>query len=357
MTVATAARSSSTSRLAENNWKIGLTPEMVAKQLAFFRARVKHRSMDSLLGQLMPMLMPHTDSNVIIVTGATGAGKSTLTRVLLKSLFEDFVQLMQEDRSAIPLISVEAYANGDTRHGFKGLFQSMLEQLAEPGGERKVTSSVQDGRLILQPQGKETIPMLRKCVQGALNARRTQVGVIDEAAHLLRFAKDTVVMDTLKSLSNTSGTKWIFVGSFDLLDLVTEGGQIARRTSVLCLERYHIEKADDRKDFLSVVSKLQEKWPCSEVPNFVAISDPLMEASLGCVGLLKSIMLDTSAMQLRAGGKWNPLFLRRAAKSNALREVIRREIEQGEEKVRAAVYGNSLWDDEAFAKLASKMES
>ena len=36
-------------------------------------------------------------------------------------------------------------------------------------------------------------------------------------------------MDTLKSLANTTGVKFVLIGSFDLFDLVAEHGQVARR--------------------------------------------------------------------------------------------------------------------------------
>jgi hypothetical protein len=354
-TETTTAAADSEERPKKKPWIEGLTAEMVEKQLEFYTTRVKHPAMQKLLDDLMPLLMPHSESNIVVVTGATGAGKSTLTRVLLKSLFDDFAQLMQDDPAVIPLISVEAYANGDTRHGFKGLYKSMLHQLAEPGTEQKAPVTLVDGKLTVHPSSKHTIDGLRHIVESGLRQRRTRVGVIDEAAHLLRFAKESVVMDTLKSLSNTTGTKWLLVGSFDLFDLIVEDSQVARRANILNLERYHLDVARDRKTFEEIVGKLQAKWPSEEVPNFVAISDALLEASLGCIGLLKSLMLDASAMQLRNNGKWNPAFLKKAAKSNKIHDVIRREIEIGEEKVRDALYGNSIWDDATFSKLVHQM--
>jgi nucleoside-triphosphatase THEP1 len=289
-----------------NHWVDVLSHKLLDQQRAFFDVRVRHPAMKRLLDDLMPLLMPHSESNIIIITGATGVGKSLLTRVLLKSLFEDFAQLLESDQTVIPLVSVEAYANGDTRHGFKTLYEDLGEQLLEPGAERKSCIEVHDGKMVNNPQAKWTIPALRKAVERALRMRKTRVCVIDEAAQLMRFGKETAVMDTLKSMSNTAGVKWVLVGSFDLYDLIADHGQIARRTTVLCLDRYHLEKAEDRAAFKDVVKKLQAKWPCEEVPNFVAISDELLEVALGCVGLLKSLMLDASAMQLRNGGKWDP---------------------------------------------------
>lgn len=340
-----------------NTWASVLSEALLAKQKEFFDVRVKHPAMERLLNDLMPLLTPHSESNIIVIVGATGVGKSTLFRVLLKTLFKQFEQIVENDQTIVPLVAVEARSDGDGRPGFETLYEDMLRELIEPETDNKVCIEVMNGKMLNRPQSKGTVRALRKAVKDALASRKTKVCVIDEAAHLLRFAKDVAVMDTLKSLSNTSNIKWVLVGSFDLFDLIEESGQIARRAEVLNLERYHLDEPEDRKAFKEVVLKLQNKWPCKEeVPNFVGISDELLEISLGCVGLLKSLMLDACAMQLRNDGKWDRAFLGKAAKSNKLREVIRKEIEAGEAKVRDALHGDCLWDEKTYAELSRRLE-
>lgn len=333
-----------------------LTDEDIAKQKGFYDTRVKHYKMEALLADLLPLLTPHSESNIIVLTGATGVGKSTLTKRLLSRLIQDFTGVVQRDPGAVPLAYVEAYADGDARFSFKGLYRSLLNELQDPGTDNKCSLEVNDGKLVIKPQASRTTSVLRSALEDALKLRKTQVVVVDEAYHLLRFGKLTAVMDTLKSLANTTGVKLVLVGSFDLFDLVSDHGQVARRTAILNLDRYHIDDVEDCKQFKKVVEMLQAKWPCESVPQFTAIADELLEVSLGCVGLLKSLMLDASAMQLHNKGVWDHRFLSKAAKSNKLREVIRKEIEIGESKVRDALYGESLWDSEKVLELATRME-
>lgn len=327
------------------------------KKHAFYEVRIGHKKLNALMEDLMLLLQPHSESNIIAVTGATGTGKSTMARKLLINLADQFAPELASDKSVIPLVMVEAYANGERQHSFKPLFQDIRDQLMEPGVNRKTSIEIIDGRMILTPSRRDTVASLRRIVENALKYRKTRVCVIDEAYHLVRFCRETAVMDTLKSLANTTGVKLVLIGSFDLFDLVAGHGQIARRISILNLDRYHMESADDRREFKGIIQALMKEWPCEEVPKLESISYELLEATFGCVGLLKSFMLDAASMQLHNHGKWNHIFLKKAAKANKLRNIIGTEIEFGESKVRDCLFGDSLWDEKSLKILAGKMET
>jgi predicted kinase len=342
-------------RSPHTHWSAILGDEDLRKQQEFFDVRVKHPKLDQVVKQMLPILTPYSDSNIIFVVGATGAGKSTVSRIALKNMYERAFERLRNDRSVIPFIAVEAYANGDSRHTFRELYEDMLTELQEPSGGTNTLLDEKDGIIKASHVRRNTIKALRRTVQGALKRRQTEVCVIDEAYHLLRLGKDTAVMDTLKSLANKTDMKIVLVGSYELFDLLATHAQIARRASIIHFERYNLKDANDRRAFKSIVISLVAKWPCKEKPNFPAISDDLLEVTLGLVGLLKSLLLDVSAMQLQNDGKWDPHFLPRAAKSNKLREIIRREIEAGEDKVRDALLGESLWDEKSLAALVERM--
>ena len=325
-------------------------------QKAFHDVRVRHPKLDAVLEQIHPLLMPHSESNIVYIVGATGTGKSTLSRYALNHFYDQYADLAASDFSAIPVVNVEAYCDGDTRHGFRGLYEDLRTALQEPAPERKTFIEEADGRMTLRPTKRMTIRQLRKLVEKGLKNRRTKVVVIDEAYHLLKFAKGSAVMDTLKSLANTTGTKLVLVGSFDLFSLVDSHAQVARRSAFVHFERYRPERSEDCTAFMNIVLSLQEKWPLPDVPNFVAIWDELMTISLGCVGLLKSFLLDTLAMQLLNDGRWDYGFLQRAAMANKLRAIIEQEIVSGEEEIEEALYGQSMWDSKRIVELRRRME-
>lgn len=320
----------------------------------FADVRVRHPMMERLLDELMPLLTQDSESHIIVIVGAPGVGKTTLFKRVIATLFEQFASVTDQDRTVIPLVTVEARAEGDGRPGFQSLYEELLLALHEPRPDRKACIEVHNGRMVNRATGMGRIKALRNAVDQALKERRTRVCVIDEATHLLRFAKQAAVLDTFKSLSNTTGVKWIVLGSYDLFDLV-DNGQLARRSEVLCLERYHRDDVEDRQAFRDVVRKIQAKWPCEQVPNFASISNELLDVSFGCVGLLKTIMLDACAMQLHNGGDWDSGFLRKATKSIKLLDTIRRDIEAGEAKVRDALRGDCIWDATTLAELTRRL--
>lgn len=333
-----------------------LNDEQRKLQKAFHDVRVRHPKLDAVLEQIHPLLMPHSESNIVYIVGATGTGKSTLSRYALNHFYDQYADLTASDISAIPVVNVEAYCDGDTRHGFRGLYEDLRTALQEPATNRKTFIEEADGIMTLRPTKRLTIRQLRSLVEKGLKRRCTKVVVIDEAYHLLKFAKDSAVMDTLKSLANTTGTKLVLVGSFDLFSLVESHAQVARRSAFVHFERYRPERSEDCTAFRNIVLSLQDKWPVADVPNFVAIWDELMTLSLGCVGLLKGFLLDALAMQLLNADRWDYEFLQRAAMANKLRAIIEQEILSGEHEIEETLCGQSAWDSKRVAELRRRME-
>jgi len=332
---------------------LALTPE--DKMHYFHALQVKHKKLEDIGKDLMRLLSPHNETNIIAVIGATGVGKTTLSKRLLRPLIEEHYSLLATDPSAVPFIFTAAPANGDRSISWATFYEKVMREVNEVLIEKKHANVIEDGHVSIRPRRHRTLAAMRDALESMLKHRRVQVLVVDEAFHLLRFGNYSAVMDTIKSLADATGIKILLIGSYDLFDLVTDYGQVARRAEILHFERYDTDNPADVKEFEKLVAKLQQYWPCEEVPAFSAIAKELLEASLGCAGLLKTLELQALTLQLENKGKWNPKFMAKAAKSCKLLDRIRKEIKAGEDKVLGATYGETLFSGVVLEGIIKKM--
>ncbi len=322
----------------------------------FRRLQAKHRELNSVTEDLLHLVHPENETRIVTLIGMTGIGKTTLATRILDTLLSRIWQT-EMGPSDIPSIVIEAPANGERSLSWKTLYQRALVGANEILVEKKRHLNVSDNTVQFDSSKYSTLASLRESLESMLKHRNVRLLVIDEAFHLLRFESYAAVMDTLKSIANIHQTKLMLIGSYDLCDLAIEYAQVARRSEILHYRRYRKDVEDDVAEFKCAVEKLQQQWPCDEIPNFVAISEELMEATLGSIGLLKGLMLSALKMQLGAPGqRWTPKFLQKAAKSLGLLAKIRAETELGEARVESAAYGNSIFASADYlARIAVKM--
>lgn len=335
-------------------------PEVLAlsteQKMQYFHAiQVRHKKLEMIGQDLMPLLSPYNETNIIAIIGATGVGKTTLSKILLRSLIEKHYSLQAADTSAVPFIFTAAPANGDKSISWATFYEKVMREAGEILIEKKHANVIENGHISIRPRRHRTLAAMRDSLESMLKHRKVRVLVVDEAFHLLRFGNYSAVMDTLKSLADATGIKILLIGSYDLFDLVTDYGQVARRAEILHFERYDASKPADVREFEKLVSKLQKYWPCEEVPALSAIAKELLEASLGCAGLLKTLELQALVLQLENKGRWDPKFMAKAAKSCKLLERIRKEIKAGEDKVLGATYGETLFSGVVLEGIVKKM--
>ncbi len=326
------------------------------KSKYLYALQIKHSQLQETGSDIMRLLNPYNETNILAVIGATGVGKTTLIKRVIKIMVEK-AALEEDDPSAVPFIYISAPANGDKSISWKSIYLKAMKQGGDVLVNKKQLNVVKDGIMTVQSNRCDTLAALRDALDSMLEQRKVKVIVIDEAFHLLRFGEYSAVMDTLKSLVGADQPRLNLVlqGSFDLFDLVSEYGQVARRGEILHFDRYHKGNSSHDVEFCSIVERMQLYWPCEETPVFSSISEELMEASLGCIGLLKTIMLRSLDMQLENKGRWNPRFLAKAAKSLKLIERIKREIVAGEEKIKDAAYGESMFSGKKLNEVIIKM--
>lgn len=297
--------------------------------------RIKHTRIKQVIDELGCLIYPGSQDSILMVCGPTGAGKSTLAKHMVAGEIERSAREMETNAGIIPAVYVEARASGEDDFSWRLFYQSILEQLEADVDMPKYPYGVdpRTGRMVCSRNPKDrTLAGLRTSVERALLHRKTKFLVIDEAAHIIRQTRRNrleIQLDTLKSLANQAGVQIVLVGSYDLFQLMSLSGQLARRTHVLHLERYRQDVDSDIKAFRACVQKFQDAAPDLWGQNLMPYSDVLHENTLGCVGTLSAV-LTRAANLIEKGGGWSVEHLRTSLLSELQRQRILEEILAGE---------------------------
>ena len=246
------------------------------KKLEYFsRIIARHPKMNSALDDLLTLTAPATGTDIVLLIGPSGVGKSETLATAQKRLLSRFETAMQADPGLIPVVVVEAPASGELQFSWRAFYTKLGEALNEPLLDRKRLTVVEDGRWSQQTcVAGSTVAALRMALEKALKRRAARLLVIDEAAHLLsdpRPAKLLAHMDALKSLANVSGITLA-------LDFPIKPGKsfpLFDRLAQMTLE--FGGKLYPAKDARMTAAQYQKSYP--EWQQFLRYKDPLLSSS------------------------------------------------------------------------------
>jgi hypothetical protein len=304
------------------------------------KLRIRHDRLANLMSDVDSLLDPEGD--ILAIMGPTGAGKSVLGHYLVENALKTHAAEMLTDAGLTPAIRVEAVASGEDEFSWRLFYQGILEQLGEDLSMPRQNFDIDptSGQLLrVRRTPTNTLGGLRTAVKNALLARNVQFLVIDEAAHIFRQCstrKLIIQLDTLKSLSNTSGVQLVLIGSYDLYELLFLSGQLARRIQVVHFSRYRQDVDADVRAFKACVQQFQNIHKALWGDSLMQHAEALMENTLGCVGTLKDILKRVVKLANGRGG-WSIDVLKSALLTQTQREQILREILDGEQRIAPGV--------------------
>lgn len=315
----------------------------------FEHFQVGHRELRRLTDDLLELMDPTSDVRLISIIGATGVGKSTVASVLPDLLREHYSDQVGPDEC--PVVYVTAPANGERSFSWKMLYRRILEASHEPGVDFKRLTTIKDGRLYGERSDGKSVAALREQVERMIRHRNVRALVIDEVFHLMRF-HDTnypAIMDTLKSLADIGSTKLIFIGTFDIADLVTDYAQLVRRSEILHFRRYELRTKPgkkpnaDEQEYINQLQKFEANWPSRFVPKLVDAWRQFMDSSLGTLGLTKHSLNQLVVQQLAHPDEAiTQDMVAKAFKSQRNLSGMREETESGELKLHGRCYGDAV---------------
>lgn len=297
------------------------------------------------IGQLMQDVFTYADLGsdfIQLVVGPPGAGKSTLAGSLNAEILRRHEQQMLKDPALIPVLRIEARSCGEINFDWKLFYITILEALES--ADLPVLDYVinpESNRLVRSHGlGRNTKSGLRRAVEKAIKARGVKFLLIDEAGHLTNVSARHIKlqMDTLKSVANNSGCQIVLFGAYDVLQIVSLSGQLARRIKVSHFERYREETPEDVQSFYGCLKAFELTAGGQFDGLLMKYAKELQQNCLGCIGLL-SPLVQTLAMLVQTRGKATRQMLESCMLSVAARNKILSEILDGESEVTPSLYG------------------
>lgn len=263
------------------------------------------------------------EGHVLLLTGASGVGKSELTELMEQKHYSPGTQKYIQDFRPVVRISANPYQDAGF-FSIKDMWWGALSKIHHV--------------LVGSGRSQRNIPTseLAFAFEDALLAMRTKYLIIDEAQHMREVrggdANARRILDALKSFAAASKVVLVLSGAYPLLGTVDLGPQLSRRTHTIVMHRYHSDRKGDLAEFSRIV-----KW-CADRRDldYRTYIEPLLPeiylGSLGVFGMVDRLMLEIRVkVNERKLKKPDTNFVASVIEKLPVEDSIREEIEEGEQ--------------------------
>ncbi len=282
---------------------------------------------------------------IIIILGPSGSGKTFLINLFVEQMNAYFMQAMNSDPNFIPYVALEAKASESGNYNMIDFYKGILEGGDEPLIKKKIQKfpNEEQPRRLPGERGTTARPY-RESVMTMFERRKVRFVFVDEGQEIFRVGygkkKFEDRTNVLKALSNQGlqpgiyKTVFVMNGNYELLNSSSASSQLARRSRIVHLGRYHKEIATELKEFMAILANSELMLPLTCVPSLRAIAEYLFDGCYGCVGLLKPWLLEAA---MTAIDENQTILTMDHLQKRALTEVqlkrIRSDADTGEQKM------------------------
>ncbi len=314
-----------------------LTGDARARLDAFKAVMVKHARLSEVDTALSLAIEEHADSTHVLLCGPGGVGKSTV----LKGVTERFTR-EEPNRAVVPIVLLEPIPSDTGPYVRLDYYRQVVAALKGHILVKELYVNV--AHLMTAPKSArvradstEWLDM-REAAEQALIRAQVNAVLLDEGHRLMqgggRYTTDEQ-LEWLKSLTNRTNVLHVLAGPYELFRFRNTRGQLARRGRDLHFARYHVERADERKEFVAAVKYLLERVPLEvDLDARLRRWRWFAEDSVGCIGNLKTWLVDAVAATLAEGGtRLTEAMLTRTMPHPAKRVSLELDAREGEHQV------------------------
>lgn len=279
------------------------TPTSDCKDIpSCFTSVIEHAFFNDCLEKLRELVRTKTSTRIVLITGPTGAGKTTARERFAAELEALAAPEIAIDPQMVPYGECAAKAPGPTAFSWKDNYIQMLRSLRHPFSdspmllEPEVTTTADKPvlkRISLKAAQRGSNDSLFRILQNTINHRQPKALIYDEAQHFLRVASATALeqqLEHLKYMADETKTLHVLFGTYELTKLVDLSSALIRRREVIHFPRYAYDANNPQtslEPFAKVVAvfakDLDDRCDVSlleDVPN-------LYQGSVGCIGVLR----------------------------------------------------------------------
>jgi hypothetical protein len=312
----------------------------------FFSKTINHPRLEKARLDTLALIGNDAGPDIIIVSGPTGVGKTTLARKIEESLLNAYHDRMERDKCLLPVLRVDAVATDtdDKKFDWKDFYTRLLQSFDEPCIAQKqlFEDSIHIERPLFPSSSMNSPAALKRSAERTMHNRKLRVLVIDEANHMFMSEQQVCQQfERIKSLSLRSKATIVLVGTYDLLRILEQSAQLVRRSRVVHMSRYDDYSPDDKKAFYSALYSFQRHMPFPVAPQLHREAEYFYLKSAGCVGILKDWLDMVVENALEAGLETiDKEYADKYALSNVSLKTVLEEAFIGENKLKDIELGD-----------------